>query len=175
MPIQTCCFTGHRPQSFPWKYKESDPRCMLLKFRLKRQIIQAVKQDGVRHFLTGMALGVDTWAAEIVLSLRKRWSLTLEAVIPCKGQDTRWPSESRERYQSILAQCDKVTLLQERYTPDCFGKRNRYMIDHSQLVIAVWNGAPGGTGSTVAYAKSQGTPVREIAPSRACTLLGKTD
>ena len=90
MLIQTCCFTGHRPQSFPWKYNEADPRCLLLKFRLKRQIIQAVKQDGVRHFLTGMALGVDTWAAEIVLSLRKRWSLTLEAVIPCKGQDARW-------------------------------------------------------------------------------------
>ena len=51
MPDQTCCFTGHRPQSFPWKYNEADPRCVLLKFRLKRQIIQAVEQDGVIHFL----------------------------------------------------------------------------------------------------------------------------
>ena len=150
MPDQTCCFTGHRPQSFPWKYNEADPRCVLLKFRLKRQIIQAVEQDGVIHFLTGMALGVDTWAAEIVLSLRRRWSLTLEAVLPCKGQDARWPSESRERYQSILEQCDKVTLLQDGYTPDCFDKRNRYMIDHSDLVIAVWDGSPSGTGNTVA-------------------------
>ena len=125
MLIQTCCFTGHRPQSFPWKYNEADPRCLLLKFRLKRQIIQAVKQDGVRHFLTGMALGVDTWAAEIVLSLRKRWSLTLEAVIPCKGQDARWPSECRERYQSILKHCDKVTLLQDSYKPECFYNRKR--------------------------------------------------
>lgn len=118
----------------------------------------------MRHFLTGMALGVDTWAAEIVLSLRKRWSLTLEAVIPCKGQDARWPSECRERYQSILKQCDKVTLLQDSYTPDCFDKRNRYMIDHSNLVIAVWNGSPSGTGNTVVYAKSKRKLVREITP-----------
>lgn len=152
MPDQTCCFTGHRPQSFPWKYNEADPRCVLLKFRLKRQIIQAVEQDGVIHFLTGMALGVDTWAAEIVLSLRRRWSLTLEAVLPCKGQDARWPSESRERYQSILEQCDKVTLLQDGYTPDCFDKRNRYMIDHSDLVIAVWDGSPSGTGNKIGRA-----------------------
>lgn len=55
MPDQTCCFTGHRPQSFPWKYNEADPRCVLLKFRLKRQIIQAVEQDGVIHFLTGIS------------------------------------------------------------------------------------------------------------------------
>ena len=113
-----CCFTGHRPRSFPWKYNEADPRCVLLKFRVKRQIIQAVKQDGVTHFLTGMALGVDTWAAEIVLSLRRKWSLTLEAVLPCKDQDIRWPSKSRERYQSILKQCDKVTLLQDGYIHD---------------------------------------------------------
>lgn len=164
MPDQTCCFTGHRPQSFPWKYNEADPRCVLLKFRLKRQIIQAVEQDGVIHFLTGMALGVDTWAAEIVLSLRRRWSLTLEAVLPCKGQDARWPSESRERYQSILEQCDKVTLLQDGYTPDFFDKRNRYMIDHSDLVIAVWDGSPSGTGNTVVYAKSKRKSVREITP-----------
>lgn len=142
MSIQTCCFTGRRPQSFSWKYNEGDLRCILLKFRLKREIVRAIKQDCIQHFLTGMALGVDTWAAEIVLSLRKRWHVTLECVLPCHDQDARWPQESRERYQSILAQCDKVTLLQTHYSPDCFDKRNRYLIDHSDLVIAVWNGSP---------------------------------
>lgn len=160
----TCCFTGHRPQSFSWKYNEGDLRCILLKFRLKREIVRAIKQDCIQHFLTGMALGVDTWAAEIVLSLRKRWHVTLECVLPCHDQDARWPQESRERYQSILAQCDKVTLLQTHYSPDCFDKRNRYLIDHSDLVIAVWNGSPSGTGSTIAYAAAQGKPVRQIHP-----------
>ena len=85
-------------------------------------------------------------------------------MLPCKGQDARWPSESRERYQSILEQCDKGTLLQDGYTPDCFDKRNRYMIDHSDLVIAVWDGSPSGTGNTVVYAKSKRKSVREITP-----------
>lgn len=164
MSIQTCCFTGHRPQSFSWKYNEGNLRCIMLKFRLKREIVRAIKRDGIQHFLTGMALGVDTWAAEIVLSLRKRRHVTLECVLPCHDQDARWPRESRERYQSILAQCDKVTLLQTHYSPDCFNKRNHYLIDHSDLVIAVWNGSPSGTGSTVAYAAAQGKPVRQIHP-----------
>lgn len=115
---------------------------MMLKFRLKREIIHAIKRDGVRHFLTGMALGVDTWAAEIVLSLRKQFPVTLEAVLPCEGQDAKWPLESQKRYQAIITQCDKVTLIQTRYTPDCFDRRNRYMVDHSDLIIEVWNGSP---------------------------------
>ena len=45
------------------------------------------------------------------------------------------------------------TLLQTRYTPDCFDRRNRYMVDHSDLIIAVWNGSPSGTGNTISYAK----------------------
>ncbi len=127
---------------------------MILKFRLKHEIIRAIKKDGIRHFLTGMALGVDTWAAEIVLSLRKQFPVTLEAVLPCEGQNARWPLESRRRYQSIITQCDKVMLLQTRYTPDCFDSRNRYMVDHSDLIIAVWNGSPSGTGNTISYARS---------------------
>lgn len=171
MSIQACCFTGHRPQHFPWKYNEGDLRCVMLKYRLKREIVNAIKQDGIRHFLTGMALGVDIWAAEIVLSLRKQWPITLEAVIPCKGQDIRWHSESQERYRSILNQCDNVILLQEGYTPDCFQRRNQYMVEHSNLVIAVWNGSPSGTGNTVAYAKCRGKQVRTISIKRSKLLV----
>ena len=153
MFTQTSRFTRHRPQSFPWCYNEKDLRCMMLKFQLKREIIRAIKKDGMRHFLTGMALGVDTWAAEIGLSLRKQFPVTLAAVLPCQEQEARGPLESQKRYQSIITQCDKVTLLQTRYTPDCFDRRNRYMVDHSDLIIAVWNGSSSGTGNTISYAK----------------------
>jgi uncharacterized phage-like protein YoqJ len=60
--------------------------------------------------------------------------------------------------------CDKETLLQQRYTPDCMHKRNRYMVDQADYIIAVWNGKPSGTGKTVQYAQQQGKPVRVINP-----------
>ncbi len=31
-------------------------------------------------------------------------------------------------------------------------KRNKYMVDNSDYIVAVWNGTPSGTGKTVAYA-----------------------
>ena len=30
----SCCFTGHRPAKLPWKYRETDPRCIALKKRI---------------------------------------------------------------------------------------------------------------------------------------------
>ena len=41
---------------------------------------------------------------------------------------------------------------------------NKYMVDNSQIVIAVWNGKPSGTGNTVKYAQEQGKTVFIIDP-----------
>ena len=34
-------------------------------------------------------------------------------------------------------------------------KRNRYMVDHADFIIAVWDGRPSGTGKTVTYARGR--------------------
>ena len=160
----TCCFTGHRPQSFPWGYNEEDPRCVILKHRLKGEILCAIHDHDIHYFLSGMAQGVDTWAAEMVLELQRDYSISLECVLPCRDQASHWPYESCRRYRSILQRCNQVTLLQSQYSQDCFQRRNQYMIDHSRLVIAVWNGTPSGTGNTVRYAKAMGKLVYTLTP-----------
>ena len=43
-------------------------------------------------------------------------------------------------------------------------KRNRYMVDQADVLIAVWDGSPSGTGKTVRYAHQQGKPVIIINP-----------
>lgn len=123
-----------------------------------------IEEQGVRHFISGMALGVDIWAAEIVLQLKKRYPITLECAIPCETQAARWLEEERDRYWGIIERCDKETLLQTNYSADCFQKRNQYMIDHSDFVIAVWNGKPSGTGKTVLYVRKKGREVVLLAP-----------
>ena len=50
-------------------------------------------------------------------------------------------------------------MLQRQYTPDCLRKRNRYMVDHADIVLAVWNGSPSGTGQTVWFAQNSRKPV----------------
>ena len=67
-------------------------------------------------------------------------------------------------YYNIAAKCDKETMLQREYTPDCMDKRNRYMVDHADYILAVWNGCPSGTGNTVRYAHKKGKSIIVINP-----------
>ena len=69
----SCAFTGHRPQKLPWQFNETNPNCLKLKQILNQQISQLVA-NGFTDFLSGMAQGTDTWAAEAVLHLRKKSS-----------------------------------------------------------------------------------------------------
>ncbi len=41
---------------------------------------------------------------------------------------------------------------------------DRFMINNSSLCIALFDGRPGGTSSTIAYAKKHGVKVIEIKP-----------
>ena len=140
---KTCAFTGHRPQSLPFGFDESDKRCTSLKSVMRDQIVALIENEGVTHFITGMALGVDMYAAEIVLDLKSKYPhITLESAIPCETQAIKWSVASRERYYNIAAKCDKETMLQREYTPDCMDKRNRYMVDHADIFSQYGMDAP---------------------------------
>ena len=148
-----CAFTDHRPQNLPFRFDETDGRCLRLKAELRKLIVQMIEQKNVTHFISGMALGIDTYTAEIVLDLKSQFPfITLECAIPCETQAAKWSERYRNRYFAIVERCDKETLLQTHYTPDCMKKRNRYMVEHADFVLAVWDGSPGGTGMTVNYA-----------------------
>ncbi len=165
MKKKTCCFTGHRPQSLPFGFNENDARCAALKKALREQIIHLIEKENVTHFISGMAIGIDMYAAEIVLGLKASYpGITLESAIPCENQAEKWTEEQRDRYFDIAAKCDKETLIQHHYTADCMHKRNHYMVDQADFIIAVWDGRPSGTGKTVQYAQRQGKPVTIINP-----------
>ena len=162
---KACAFTGHRPQRLPFGFDESDKRCTALKSAMQDQIAALIEDKEVTHFITGMALGIDVYAAEIVLDLKTKYPyITLESAIPCETQAVKWSVAARERYYNIAAKCDKETMLQREYTPGCMEKRNQYMVDHADYILAVWNGRPSGTGNTVRYAQKKGKFVIVIDP-----------
>lgn len=150
---KTCCFTGHRPDKLPWGDHEDDPRCIRAKEGIARALERAY-EAGFRHYMCGMAQGGDLYFAEQVLKLRERWpDVTLEGVRPCESQADSWPAAEQVRYGDILDQCNYETLVQHHYDRFCMMRRNRYMVDRSARIIALYNGEPkGGTAQTLAYA-----------------------
>lgn len=162
-----CCFTGHRPKSLPFGNDEGAPGCERLKELLRENIERQITENGITHFISGMAMGVDIYAAEIVLQLKEKYPhITLECAIPCETQANRWNDSWRNRYFDIIYRADAAKTLQTRYTYDCLMKRNKYMVDNSDVVIAVWNGEKSGTGNTVRYAESCGKSIIIIDPNK---------
>ena len=146
------CFTGHRPE----KLRRPE---QLIKNDLETAIREAVS-DGLTVFITGMACGVDIWAAEIVLRLRDEGlPVKLVCASPYEGIENRWETEWRARYREIISFADSVKYICPHYSETCFHIRNRWMVDRSARVIAVFNGGSGGTRNTINYAKLSGVPV----------------
>lgn len=151
--VKTCCFTGPRPKNYPWgRDKECEAK---IEEKLKIAVQEAVER-GYRHFISGMAAGIDLLAAKIVLQLRgdmPKMEITLEAAIPFLFQSKRWKEETKREYEIILSQCDKVHYIADAFSLEAYKKRDKYMVDKSSLLIAVEGKPNGGTARTVAYAR----------------------
>ena len=154
MRLHRCCFTGHRPQ----KLSAPDRK---IKKALEEEVKRAI-DDGFTTFISGMAQGVDIWAAEIIIKLRKKYNLKLICASPFEGFEKSWSEDWKRAYQKIIQNADLVKYICPSYSPACFQIRNEWMVDHSARVIAAWNGEPSGTKNTVVYAEKQGVEVRNI-------------
>lgn len=144
--LHRCCFTGHRPEKLIRSEAE-------IKKDLEAAILQAIN-DGFVTFITGMARGVDIWAAEMVLQLRKQNpNLHLITASPYEGFESRWTEDWKVRYNTVMEQADLIRYVCKGYIKACFQIRNEWMVDRSARVIAVYNGEPGGTRNTIEYAE----------------------
>lgn len=165
--LKICCFTGHRPSKFTFKYNEAHADCVRLKEMLKEQIVQAIN-EGYNYFISGGALGLDIWAAETCLELKKQYPhIMLEMAIPCDGQELTWPKESQKRYQKVLGEADVcywVTREKFEDNPSVMLVRDVYMVNKSSLIIAMFDGSKGGTKHTFDYAKAMGINIWRINP-----------
>lgn len=150
--FEVVCFTGHRPDKLGG-YDERNPVAEFVKAEL-RDVIEKLIERGARKFVCGGALGVDTWAAEIVLELKAEHpDLYLLIVKPFAGQHIRWKPSDIARYEFICAHANEVQVAcPGEYAAWKMQRRNEVMVDMSDVVVAVWDGSKGGTANCRNYA-----------------------
>lgn len=159
MRLHRVCFTGHRPE------KLNVPERKVVK-ALEKEIDLAIA-DGYTTFISGMARGVDIWAAEIVLAKKKKHpDLKLICALPFDGFEKSWGADWQKRYRSILEKADLTRAICQKFSYSSYQVRNEWMVDHSSRVIAVWNGEPSGTKNTIDYAHKMGVTVSNILQNR---------
>ena len=147
----TCCITGHR--------NISDDVTDFVERELRREIALAI-EEGYTHFLSGFAEGTDLLFAQIVADEKqKNNAIKLEAAIPNRKRI----NTPNQLFQQLIGQCDVVGVHSEEYHSSCFMKRNRFMVDQSSRVIAVFDGRKsGGTYATMQYAQKQRKDIKII-------------
>lgn len=157
-PDTSVAFTGHRT------YRD-EAREQL------SAALEALYNRGFRTFLSGMALGFDLAAAEAVVSLRGRHpGVRLVAAVPFRGQADRFPAAQRRRYEAILARADEVVVLADEYHRGCYARRNDFLVDHAAVVVAWYDGSPGGTRYTVERARTRGREIVYLSPQLPAAL-----
>ena len=172
--MKTLCFTGHRP-------KDLGGHDDLVKQQLE-SLIRLACDQGYRRFISGMAVGVDMYAAQILIRLKEELpDICLVAAIPFPGQSRKCSPAQKSQWTNIVMKADEINL----FNPDTnqneahdwktalelnrqaslrepwpmydvfkwLDNRNHWMIDNSDSVLAVWSGKEkGGTANAVRYA-----------------------
>lgn len=141
-------FTGHRPSKLGCGYGPSTMQTMV-----RVAIRTLLVEKRATAVISGMALGVDQWAAEVCVEL----GIPFTAAVPFDGQELRWPEESQRHYCELISKSWNVHVVcPGPYAVWKMQKRNEWMVDHCEVLFAIWDGSPGGTANCVRYAEEVG-------------------
>lgn len=157
--------TGHRPNTISSELYNVNSE---LSKRYIAFFKEYILNSGATECISGMALGVDTLFAIATLQLQNEHSgIKLICALPCLNQSCKWPPSSVKIYNAILKRADEIVFVTNlEYTHDCMQKRNIYMVDWCDSLLAIWNGKYSGTGNCVNYAKSRHTNIDIVSPTQ---------
>jgi len=152
-----CMVTGHR-ELYPFSLSLTNKKDISIEYKILELMIEWCKDKCDKYndvsFITGMAIGADQLFANAVIKLKQNgYNCELIAAVPFKGQEIKWSHRHQLEYFSILKQCDKIVYVSspgyEHYKMD---KRNRWIVNNSDIALAVWNGKRnGGTFNCIKY------------------------
>ena len=142
--------TGHRPGRLAY------PNLSFTVSKEWRKIINWLKDIYVEQAVTdvycGMAEGCDIAAGIAVTELKnEHYPIKLHCILPCKNYN------NRIRWHYILKEvADEWIELSDEFYRGCDNVRDKYIVDHCDKLIAIWDGVPsGGVWSTIRKAEKK--------------------
>ena len=139
------CFTGHRPEAFPWGADKDNPKCKILFNRLEDAIDDLIAKD-CTHFIAGNALGIDTWASQIVLEKKRQiqtsfWKLPSPTKATMPDARKSKPSSKKPTSCILFLQKNAVTMLTSTVTSTWLIKAILSLL--SSMIPTLTPAAPG--------------------------------
>ncbi|WP_243290011.1 DUF1273 domain-containing protein [Bacillus sp. FJAT-47783] len=144
--MKVLAITGYKPHELGiFNYKE--PAIKYIKKAIKKSVIPFV-EEGLEWVVISGQVGVELWAAEVVLDLQEEYPfLQLAILTPFLHQEKKWKDHHREYYEMILAQADLVESItkKEYENPVQFRLKNEFITSKTDGLLLVYDQEREGT------------------------------
>jgi uncharacterized phage-like protein YoqJ len=153
-----CTIGGSTVWELPYGQNESHPDCVALKHALLERISELCDK-GLTDFVVNCEYGIPMWAAEAIVAIRgfRENHPRLHILAPHENQAVKWHDDVHERYYNLHATADSVTVLRTQYTDDCYQEADRFMLNHSVMLLT-----DGGNEGLTEYAKSKNKHIEQV-------------
>ena len=171
MDKPACAIVGHDLSLMDYGYNEEEPLCIMTKNAMESQML-ALYQNGVSTFYSNCEIGVGLWGAELALELMSEHpAIELICVIPFEEQPRRWHECFRDRYYTVLEKSTYNELISTSLTEECYRQSGKFLVNHTEYLIAVCENGKvvhlDTAAYTVSYAKRKGRHILYINPETA--------
>lgn len=134
--------TGHRPDKLGGYSEEAFGV-------LERTAYNWLHINRPEKVISGGALGWD----QALATASFHHGMPYIMALPFKDFECRWPKSSQDTLHKLCdSAAEVVYVCEDGYAPWKMQKRNEWMVDNCDLVLALWNGTSGGTANCLRYA-----------------------
>ena len=142
--------TGHRATKLGTSVAAEDALIALARRHLARLMPTQV--------ISGMATGWDQAVAQAAVDL----GIPFIAAVPFEGFGRKHCKETIWRFMGMLAKASQIEIISQVPISSALQRRNEWMVDRADKMLALWDGSWGGTFNCVQYAEKKGVPVENL-------------
>lgn len=146
---KTCCIISNDFCNFSFLQLEKKEKQKIKEKAVEE--IEKLRSDGVKNFISALEEGVDLFAADYI-SRTKKENETLECAVAFEEQAKNYSEKQREDYFSLCEKCDTLSFVSRKRNFGCKTKRDRYMIEQSDIVLCFWDKFAPYTGELLQFA-----------------------
>jgi uncharacterized phage-like protein YoqJ len=117
------------------------------------KLINMARDRGIRHFYSGMSLGTEQVAAEILLDRGYKFT----AILPSREINPSWSFRQKQKYQSLLKRTKKKIFLFEDFSENGWHFSQIYMLNRSEILLAYSYEIE--KQKTISYATAKNLPI----------------
>ncbi|WP_017378700.1 SLOG family protein [Paenisporosarcina sp. TG-14] len=138
--IKRLVITGYKQHEIG-VFDDKHPGVGYIKKALENHLIQLI-EDGLEWVILSGQLGVETWAAELVIELKETYPELKYAIItPFLEQEKNWNDTKKEKYHMICAKADFQTSVTKKPYEGAsqFIEKNKFIIRNSDGLLIIYD------------------------------------